>query len=316
MKRNKLSIKKQIAKKISLSINKKDVIKNINSKMGGKAERNKLRMPDYNHKTIDVQLLSKSERNQLRTDKLDVHNDEYLPVLENKEPISIIITAYNSQEFIEECLDSIENQTYFNNNNNYEILVGVDACQDTLNKLLNIRSKYRNLRIFMMKKNRGTYITSNTLLSIVKFDNIIRFDSDDVMKLEMINEIMHLINNYDVIKLKYKNFINSINNAISNESYACGALFYKRKIINILGGYKPWKCAADYEFLKRIPKNINIGETNKLVLFRRMHSNALTKNIKTGMKSKYRSNLLSKILDVYLDNEIKINPIINEYVEI
>lgn len=312
MKRNRLNVKKQIAKKISLNLNKKSINKNVELKMNGKADRNKLRMPDYNHKSS-----LKSESNKLSSN-LDnnLDNNKYLPILENKESISIIITAYKTQDFIEECLDSIENQTYFINNNNYEILVGVDACQDTLNKLLSIQSKYRNLRIFMMKKNRGTYVTSNTLLNIVKFDNIIRFDSDDVMKLEMINEIMYLIDSCDVIKLKFKNFINTINNTISNENYACGALFYKRKIINILGGYKPWKCAADYEFLKRIPKYINIGETNKLMLFRRMHPNALTKNIITGMKSKYRSYLLSKIPDIYLDNEIKINPIINEYIEI
>ena len=32
-----------------------------------------------------------------------------------------------------------------------------------------------------MKENKGTYITINTLMTISKYDHLIRFDSDDIM---------------------------------------------------------------------------------------------------------------------------------------
>jgi hypothetical protein len=54
MKKNKVGIKKQIKKKIELS-------------MSNKFERNRLRQPNYEHKSVDVQLLSKSDRNKLRS---------------------------------------------------------------------------------------------------------------------------------------------------------------------------------------------------------------------------------------------------------
>jgi len=46
--------------------------------------------------------------------------------------LSIIISAYNSSDYIIECLNSIRHQMYFHNHNNYEILLGVDHCESTL----------------------------------------------------------------------------------------------------------------------------------------------------------------------------------------
>ena len=98
-----------------------------------------------------------------------------------KNGVSIIITAYKMKNYIKETLDSISNQTYFINHSNYEILIGVDGCEETLNYLYTIMDNYSNLRIFMMEKNYGTFITTNTMMSIAKYDNLIRFDSDDIM---------------------------------------------------------------------------------------------------------------------------------------
>jgi cellulose synthase/poly-beta-1,6-N-acetylglucosamine synthase-like glycosyltransferase len=103
-----------------------------------------------------------------------------------KHGISIIITAYKAVKYIKETLDSILNQIWFNINDNWEILLGVDGCDETLNYLHSIRKNYKNLRIFMMKKNKGTYITSNTMMSIAKYDYLLRFDSDDIMNPNLI----------------------------------------------------------------------------------------------------------------------------------
>ena len=84
--------------------------------------------------------------------------------------ITIYITAYKAKDFLKECLDSISNQTYFINNPNYEILLGIDGCEETLEFAKTIMEKYNNLRILMMNKNCGTYITSNTLIKEAKYD--------------------------------------------------------------------------------------------------------------------------------------------------
>lgn len=52
-----------------------------------------------------------------------------------KEGVSIILTAWKTQDYIEECLDSINKQQFFNKEKtNYEILLGIDGCEKTLEK--------------------------------------------------------------------------------------------------------------------------------------------------------------------------------------
>ena len=42
--------------------------------------------------------------------------------------ISICITAYKADKFIKECLDSVINQTWLKDHDNWEVIVGVDGC--------------------------------------------------------------------------------------------------------------------------------------------------------------------------------------------
>ncbi len=267
---------------------------------------------------VDVSLLSNSDRTALRAGSyINTKTIEYIPILKNKQPISIIITAYQTQDYIEECLDSIEAQTYFINNDDYEVLVGVDACQDTLNKLLEIRNKYRNLRIFMMCSNLGTYITSNTLLNIIKNENIIRFDSDDIMMSEMINEIMYFSDEYDMIKFSFLNFIEGVGKSINKDfRIADGAIFYKKWVLDMAGGYRDWICGADSEFCFRVMSHIKIKKISKHLFYRRQHQNSLTKKPKTVVGGELRNKYVKEIRKYDMNEEINIIKKINEYYEV
>jgi len=256
-----------------------------------------------------------NDRNIKRNIQTDAVVNEISPI--EIQPISIIITAYQTENFIEECLDSIENQTCFINNNDFEILVGVDACQNTLDKLLNIHHKYRNLRIFMMKSNMGTYITTNTLLNLVKYDNVLRFDSDDIMLPELIKEIMKNINKFDVMRIKCNDFIvvNNRRETTEHYRYAAGIIFYKKNILNIIGGYKPWSCAADSELIERINKITKIGYLKNQLFSRRVHANSLSQKTETNLASKIRKDYHDIIIQTRTNNSIYVEKKINKFIE-
>jgi len=241
--------------------------------------------------------------------KIDIK--EPVIFMENKTPFSIIITAYQTQDFIEECLDSIENQTYFKNNNDFEVLVGIDYCKDTFNKVNEIKDKYRNLHIYMMSENRGTYITTNTLLDFVKYENIIRFDSDDIMCSNLIETVLNNKRDNDIIKLGYVEMKNGvINDNIIVES---GIIFFKKSVIdNIAGGYKPWVCAADTELIKRLDNKVKISEIKEKLFYRRIHDNSLTNRLDTGYNSSIRLEYTNQIKSYYNDDEVKIERIVND----
>lgn len=307
MKRRKNNIKKVIKKRIEYSntINKKDRENNpqiISNKVNS---RDYERI--YGQKNVNIKNIN---------DKLISNYSSIIPII-NREPISIIITAYQTQDYIEECLDSIENQTYFINNDNYEILVGVDGCQDTLNKLLGIRNKYRNLRIFMMNKNVGTFITSNTLINIMNYDHYIRFDSDDIMLPEMINEIMTYSNNYDVIMFSYYNFRCNGQYKLKStgNKYAAGVIYFNKRVFEIYGGYQPWICTAEGEILKRIGDDLSIKKIDLGLFKRRIHVGGLTQNHNTGMYSNIRKKY-HEMINENVKNNIKfIKRVVTEFYE-
>lgn len=209
------------------------------------------------------------------------------------EGISILITAYNTKKYIKECLDSVNNQSWFKVNKNYEILLGIDNCQDTLNYVIKIANRYRNLRIFMMDKNVGTYITTNTLISISKYDYIMRFDSDDIMHKDMVLDSIKNLTKYDIVRYSHKKFINNnIKLKKGKTLKSCGQICFKRYVLDKLGGYYPVVCAADRDFIGRAKiSGFNIKIIKRELFYRRKHRNSLTGSTDTGKRGHIRIKL-------------------------
>jgi glycosyltransferase involved in cell wall biosynthesis len=87
---------------------------------------------------------------------------------------SIIITSYNYETYIVECLESCLNQLHFND---YEVIVIDDGSTDTTKSLL---SKYldNKLSIYFLENN-GIESASNFGILKSKGEFIIRVDADD-----------------------------------------------------------------------------------------------------------------------------------------
>lgn len=210
---------------------------------------------------------------------------------------SIIVTAYNSYNYIEECLDSIDNQTYFQSNTHYEIIVGVDGCEKTLQKLKEIKNKYSNIRILYMPENKGTYITTNTLILESKFDKILRFDSDDVMDNDMISKIDSVMDRFDICRFGYTNFrvVNGVQKLFGIDYMGHGVSCFKWSVYEKVGGYKPWKCASDTDMMFRTNGSFKVGNIKHSLFKRRLHTESLTARKDTGYTSQYRREIAKKI---------------------
>jgi glycosyltransferase involved in cell wall biosynthesis len=195
-----------------------------------------------------------------------------------KEPISIIIPAYKTQAFIQECLDSFESQTYFQDFNNYEILLGIDGSEEMLDTINSIRSRYHNLSVYLMRTNYGAYITINTLLDIAKYKWALCFGSDDIALPFMVETIMAQKEEANMVQFGYYSFKNNI---IFNENIdyklriAPGTIFFDKNLILEYGGYRPWMCGADTELLKRLHMKIRGITLMGCLFYRRMHPGSL-----------------------------------------
>ncbi|MBD5359291.1 MAG: glycosyltransferase family 2 protein [Bacteroides sp.] len=101
--------------------------------------------------------------------------------------ISVIIPAYNVQDYIAECLDSILNQTY----KDLEIIVVDDGSTDSTPQILEeYAKKYPQIRI-LTQQNSGQSSARNNGLREAEGEEIIFVDSDDWIASETTIEKFH-----------------------------------------------------------------------------------------------------------------------------
>ena len=222
-----------------------------------------------------------------------------LTFITEQPPISIIIPAYDVVKYIEPCLDSIYNQNFFKTYNNAEVLICVDNCIPTLNKIQTIMAKYKGLdiKLFSTETNVGPYLIRNTLIGKTKYENILFFDSDDILVEDGLSKMFKNFTN-DILRFSFNTFKdndNHLSKNIFNPKFATGIFLIKKSVFNVLGGFLPWKCAADGEFRLRCERNFITKLIKEPLFYRRLRNNSLTFDKKTGMKSELRLNYSKKI---------------------
>jgi len=205
--------------------------------------------------------------------------------------ISIIITAYNNPKYIHECLESTIRSC---GDIEYEILIGIDNCPLTLKSIFKNRKKYKNIKIIYFPNRVGTYIIRNSLVEMTIFDNILFFDSDDVMKESMISDIVYNIEKFDCIKPMLCAFKDGEDYTLPKfntpkTSFGEGVFAIKKRVFNQMNGFEPWVCAADSEFNWRLRENNKTFKyIQRVSFYYRRHATNLTAGDETGMRSKLR----------------------------
>jgi glycosyltransferase involved in cell wall biosynthesis len=193
---------------------------------------------------------------------------------------SVIIPAYKATKYIDECIASIKGDC--------EILIGVDACEETYNHIKHLDN------VFYFRRNVGPYVIKNTLIDVAKYDNILFFDSDDVMAEGTIEKFNEAIQNVDYVKLNYVNFTDKINT--SGHAMNDAVIGIKKSVINSLNGFYPWKCAADTELDYRLKYNhLKYKVLEGVSYYRRLHGENLTMRKETGHGSPVRSEYVNII---------------------
>lgn len=112
--------------------------------------------------------------------------------------VSVLIPAYNHENYIQETIESIINQTY----PNIELIILDDGSKDkTWEKITELKPKCENRFVkihFETKQNEGTCITLNKLLKLSSGEFVYIIASDDLTKPQAIEkEVKFLQNNPD-----------------------------------------------------------------------------------------------------------------------
>ena len=112
------------------------------------------------------------------------------------EVVSVIIPAYNAEKYIQECLDSVLNQTY----KNVELIIVNDGSRDGTKGILEEYSSHHSNIQVIHTENGGVSRARNIGLEHVNGDYVMFLDSDDLLATNAIEILLEDIktNNADI----------------------------------------------------------------------------------------------------------------------
>lgn len=119
----------------------------------------------------------------------------------NEVKISVIVPVYNAKMYIKRCVDSILNQTY----RNFELLLIDDGSSDNSGVICDEYAAKDNRIRVIHKDNSGVADTRNVGLQQANGDYILFVDSDDYIKVDMLEKLVKraIECDSDIVMCKY-----------------------------------------------------------------------------------------------------------------
>jgi glycosyltransferase involved in cell wall biosynthesis len=102
---------------------------------------------------------------------------------------SIIIPVYNSENYIEECIESVLNQTF----KAFEIIVVDDGSTDRTPEIV---GKYSGIVTYIRHANQGPSVARNAGLKISRGKYLCFLDADDIYKPERLEKLIGFLEDY------------------------------------------------------------------------------------------------------------------------
>ena len=99
--------------------------------------------------------------------------------MDNEDLVSIIVPVYNAEEFINDTIKTVQDQTY----KNWELIM-IDDCSTDRSTEQILKYKSDKIKLIKLKKNSGAAICRNTGTKEAKGRYIAFLDADDLWKKE------------------------------------------------------------------------------------------------------------------------------------
>ncbi|MDO4413636.1 MAG: glycosyltransferase family 2 protein [Erysipelotrichaceae bacterium] len=146
------------------------------------------------------------------------------------ELVSIIIPVYNSQDYLEQCLDSILNQTY----SNLEVIL-IDNCSTDSSLSICEKYQYKDDRVKILNETKkGCSAVRNTGMKYMSGKYVCFADSDDWMDREAIEKCVSEIELRDADMVMYSYVREYENRSAKRQLFDHDMIFEEDEIRNTL----------------------------------------------------------------------------------
>jgi glycosyltransferase involved in cell wall biosynthesis len=239
--------------------------------------------------------------------------------------VSVIIPAFNNAQYITECVESVENQTY----QNIEIIIIDDGSTDnTENIVKDLQSKHHNIT-YKKISNSKSPAARNAGIAMAKGEFVASIDSDDAWPPYKIEEqVAELIKYPDAIVLgevhqftvndsgervwgnkitlptTSGNYLDTILNLSVHKVVNFNTYLMRTSNMRSNGLWDPqFLTAHDWELWARLGKKYKFIHMNKVYQFYRKHDKSTT----TARKNSYSFSLKYQLMmiELHLEKGIK-----------
>lgn len=154
---------------------------------------------------------------------------------------SIVLPVYNGEQYVEDTIQSVLNQTY----DNYELIVVNDGSTDKTHDIIK-RFEQSNVKV-VIKQNGGVSTARNVGMTYVRGDYLMFIDADDMLEPTALEALCGYIKKYsdvDLIIYGWREFgISKSVNFVTSKSQILNTNLCVEKIIQTddeCGGGYPW----------------------------------------------------------------------------
>jgi teichuronic acid biosynthesis glycosyltransferase TuaG len=213
--------------------------------------------------------------------------------------ITILIPIYNGIEFLKECLETVQYQTY----KHWEIIIGINGFKENSDTYKFAKTfENEKIKVYDFHTIKGKSNTLNEMIKYSKYSWISILDVDDKWLPKKLESQIEFLNNYDVIGTQCKYFGNlNLTPKIPLNDISKFNFLNVNPIINSSVIIKKELCFWDSKFdgvedydlwLKLWKQNKKFYNVNSIQVLHRIHQssafNAQGNNLKVNsLKQKY-----------------------------
>ena len=230
--------------------------------------------------------------------------------------VTVVIPCFNQADFIDECINSVLNQSY----KSIEIICVDDCSTDNSVEQIKKYTDLKNFRLIKNSQNLGVCASRNIAINEANGLYILPLDGDDTIEPTYIEEAVHVISSNEDIGIVYcqARFFGGINqnwdlpdfnvdDFLFNNCIFCTALFRKSDFLRV-GGYKPYMIDGfeDYElWICFVELGLKPYRIDKILFnYRRKHKISRSDRLMdSGRFKDMKREILAHHFNFYLNNE-------------
>ncbi len=225
--------------------------------------------------------------------------------------VSIIVASYNNEQYLDDMIQSVINQTY----TNWELIITDDASPDNSNKIIEKYLTDKRIKLFKHDENKGAGAAFKTCTDNVKGEIVAMLGADDALKPEalevLVNEykkkpdaamiiggLEHTDENLCTIDKQtiFGNLPNGVNSILEN-GYALGWDTFKIDYYKKTEGFtEEQKRAVDQDLYFKMEEVGKIYFIEKCLYLYRENENGISQSNNWLLALKHKINAIEKAI--------------------